>query len=192
MRTFSINTLGCKVNQYEGQQIREPLEHRGLRQAESPQEPDLVVVHTYCVTHTASAKSRRCIRKVLRLNPQSLVFVSGCLPAAQIGELSCFGENVRFVSNQNDLATTLTHRTQSKPNIPIKAKSGHKIKHKNEPAPEYELPLLTSFSHQTRAFLKVQDGCDGHCSYCIVPKTRPIVRSKPVETALLEAQALVK
>jgi tRNA A37 methylthiotransferase MiaB len=109
------------------------------------------------------------------------------------------------VSNQNDLATTLTHQTQSKPNIPIKAKSGHKIKHKNEPARESErfdkltvlsgaeeLPPLTSFKQQTRAFLKVQDGCDGYCSYCIVPKTRPVVRSKPVETALREAQALVK
>jgi threonylcarbamoyladenosine tRNA methylthiotransferase MtaB len=205
MRTFSINTLGCKVNQYEGQQIRELLEHRGLRQAEWPHEPDLVVVHTCCVTHTASAKSRQCIRKVLRLNPQSLVFVSGCLPAAQIGELSCFGENVHLVRNPNDLATTLTHWTQSKPNTSIKAKSGHKIKHKNEPASESErfdtltvlsgvegLPPLTSFKQQTRAFLKVQDGCDGYCSYCIVPKTRPVVHSKPAETALLEAQALVK
>jgi threonylcarbamoyladenosine tRNA methylthiotransferase MtaB len=55
-----------------------------------------------------------------------------------------------------------------------------------------ELPLLTSFKDQTRAFLKIQDGCDGYCSYCIVPKTRPFVRSKPVEKVLLEAQTLVE
>ena len=197
MRTFSIHTLGCKVNQYEGQQIRELLEHRGLRQAEGPQEPDLLVVHTCCVTHTASAKSRQCIRKVLKQSPQSLVLVSGCLPAAQIGELSGLGENVHLVDNQSDLAATLTLWAESNPslpcpNTPIKANYAHKSKYKNEPESEYELPLLTSFKEQTRAFLKVQDGCDGYCSYCIVPKTRPVVRSKPAETALVEAQALVK
>ncbi|MHC4510572.1 MAG: hypothetical protein ACYTAO_16720, partial [Planctomycetota bacterium] len=108
MRTFTINTLGCKVNQYESQQIRELLEQRGLRRAQSPQEPDLVVVHTCCVTHTASAK-RQCIRKALRQNPDSVVLVSGCLATAQIGELSGFGENVHLVSNRSDLAATLRH-----------------------------------------------------------------------------------
>ena len=188
MRTFSINTLGCKVNQYEGQQIREYLESHGLRQAEWPQPPDLAVVHTCCVTHTASAKSRQCVRKVLKQSPQSLVLVCGCLPAAQTGELSCFGENVHIVSNRSDLAAALAHWAE---NTPIKAKNAHKIKQKNESDSESELPLLTSFAHQTRAFLKVQDGCDGYCAYCIVPRTRPVVRSKPIEQVLREAQSLV-
>ena len=196
MRTFSINTLGCKVNQYEGQQIRELLERRGLRQAEWPQEPDLVVVHTCCVTRTASAKSRQCIRKVLKQSPQSLVLVSGCLPAAQTGELSRLPESIHLVANRNDLAATLTLWAED---TAIKAKNEWEIKRKNEadsqparpPAHGSELPLLTSFKQQTRAFLKIQDGCDGYCSYCIVPKTRPVVRSKSVETTLVEAQALV-
>lgn len=188
MRTFSINTLGCKVNQYEGQQIRELLESRGLRQVEWPQPPDLAVVHTCCVTHTASAKSRQYIRKVLKHSPQSLVLVCGCLPAAQTGELNCFGENVHLVSNRSDLAAALAHWAE---NTPIKAQNAHKIKHKNESASESKLPLLSSFAHQTRAFLKVQDGCDGYCAYCIVPRTRPVVHSKPVEDVLREAQALV-
>jgi threonylcarbamoyladenosine tRNA methylthiotransferase MtaB len=204
MRTFTINTLGCKVNQYESQQIRELLEQRGLRRAQSPQEPDLVVVHTCCVTHTASAKSRQCIRKALRQNPDSVVLVSGCLATAQIGELSGFGENVHLVSNRSDLAATLRHwaegetvtpvcqSAQSCPNTTIKAKNGHKIKYKNESGNESKLPTLTSFNEHTRAFLKIQDGCDGYCSYCIVPKTRPVVHSKPIETALMETQALVK
>ncbi len=189
MRTFSINTLGCKVNQYEGQQIRELLEGHGLHQAEWPQESDLVVVHTCCVTQTASAKSRQCIRKVLKQNPHSLVFVSGCLPAARTGELSRFTENVHLLADQSNLASALTVWAE---NTPIKAQNGHEIKHKNQSANESELPLLTSFKEHTRAFLKVQDGCDGYCSYCIVPKTRPIVRSKSFETALREAQVLVQ
>jgi threonylcarbamoyladenosine tRNA methylthiotransferase MtaB len=209
MRTFSINTLGCKVNQYEGQQIRELLERHGLRKARGSAKPDLLVVHTCCVTHTASAKSRHCIRKVLKQNPDGIVLVSGCLPTAQIGELSTLTENVHVVRNRSDLPAALTSWAQSRiatpvsqsaqscPNICIKAQNSFKIKHKkelshNSPALSLELPPLTSFKEQTRAFLKVQDGCDRCCSYCIVPQTRPVVHSKPVEIALREAQALVE
>ena len=220
MRTFSINTLGCKVNQYEGQQIRELLEQHGLRKAQGSATPDLLVVHTCCVTHTASAKSRQCIRKVLKQNPDSVVLVSGCLPTAQIGELSTLTQNVHVVRNRSDLPAALTHWAESRaatpvsqsaqscPNISIKAQNSFKIKHKKEDfvgagpracpgqphriAPTLELPPLTSFKEQTRAFLKVQDGCDRCCSYCIVPQTRPVVHSKPVEIVLQEAQALVE
>lgn len=215
MRTFSINTLGCKVNQYEGQQIRELLEQHGLRKAQGSAKPDLLVVHTCCVTHTASAKSRQCIRKVLKQNPDGVVLVSGCLPTAHIGELSTLTENVHVVRNRSDLPAALTHWAQSPspqggrrttpvsqsaqscPNISIKAQNSFKIKHKkelsnNSPALSLELPPLTSFKEQTRAFLKVQDGCDRYCSYCIVPQTRPLVHSKPVEIVLQETQALVE
>ncbi len=209
MRTFSIKTLGCKVNQYEGQQIRELLEQHGLRKAQEPGKPDLVVVHTCSVTHTASAKSRQCIRKVLKQRLDGTVIVSGCLPTAQTGELNTFAENLCVVRNRSDLAATLTHWAESRaatpvsqsdqscPNITIRAQNGFKIKHKKKPSnnshrPNITLPPLTSFKEQTRAFLKVQDGCDRNCSYCIVPKTRPIVHSKPIEIALREAQALVE
>jgi threonylcarbamoyladenosine tRNA methylthiotransferase MtaB len=230
MRTFSINTLGCKVNQYEGRQIRELLEQRGLRNVSAPDKPDLMVVHTCCVTHTASAKSRQCIRKALRQNPNGLVLVSGCLPATQIGELNALVGSICVVRNRSDLAATLTHwaegtaaapvsqSAQSCPNISIKAQKGFKIKHKNamnvearlhapfqkrvafgsqagtprRSTPTLSLPPLTSFKEQTRAFLKVQDGCDRYCSYCIVPQTRPGVHSRPPDTALSEAQALVE
>jgi threonylcarbamoyladenosine tRNA methylthiotransferase MtaB len=99
------------------------------------------------------------------------------------------------VGNQNDLAAALALWPED---ASIKTKNGPEIKHKNQAdhlagLDEVEgLPPLISFKQQTRAFLKVQDGCDGYCSYCIVPKTRPVVRSKPAETALAEAQALVK
>jgi threonylcarbamoyladenosine tRNA methylthiotransferase MtaB len=81
---------------------------------------------------------------------------------------------------------------QSSPDITIKPKNSLKIKHKNVSDSDSKLPKLTRFAGQTRAFLKVQDGCDGHCLYCIVPKTRPVVHSKSAETVLQEAQALVQ
>jgi len=73
MKTFSINTLGCKVNQYETQQIYELLEQLGLHKCEPPTKPDLVVINTCCVTHTASAKSRQYIRKAQKLSPDAVI-----------------------------------------------------------------------------------------------------------------------
>jgi len=184
MKTFSINTLGCKVNQYESQQIRQFLERLGLDQVETSQKPDLVVINTCCVTRTASAKSRQYIRKAQKLSPTATIVACGCLPSVQIGELNGLGENVCLISRRNELARRLS---QIATGI-IKTENDAKIKCKNN----LELPYLTSFKGHTRAFLKIQDGCDGYCSYCIVPKTRPFVHSKPPEIVLQEAQALVE
>ena len=204
IKTFAISTLGCKVNQYESQQIRDLLERLGLKQVEMPKnEPDLVVINTCCVTHTASAKSRQYIRKAQKLSPDALIAVSGCLPTVQIGELNNLGKNVHLVSQKETLATTLSQIINGEamgwdhPNIQfcpdnnIKAKNRTKIKYKNKLANPPELKPLTSFKGHTRAFLKIQDGCDGYCTYCIVPKTRPYVHSKSAEMVLKEAQALV-
>jgi len=205
MRTFAINTLGCKVNQYESQQIRELLERLGLCLDDtSKKKPELVVINTCCVTHIASAKSRQYIRKAQKLNPDAAIVVCGCLPTGQIGELNNPGENVHLIGHQDDIAATLSQivggkvstsspqRTQPHQNIIIKAKNASEIKCKNRFANQPGLPQLTSFKGQTRAFLKIQDGCDGYCTYCIIPKTRPYVHSRPVEAVLQEAQALVK
>jgi threonylcarbamoyladenosine tRNA methylthiotransferase MtaB len=206
MKTFSTNSFGCKVNQYESQQIRELLENSGLHKVELSAKPDLIVVNSCCVTHTASAKSRQCIRKIRKQSPGSVIVVSGCLPTVQIGELRTPAEDVHLVSNRSDLADTLSRiinnniatltsqRAQSCPDTIIKADNSYKIKYKNKLKlnNHLNLPPLTSFEGHTRAFLKIQDGCDGYCSYCIVPKTRPFVRNKPVDVVLKEAQALVK
>ena len=203
MKTFAINTLGCKVNQYESQQIRELLERLGLYPLETADKPDLVVINTCCVTHAASAKSRQYIRKAQKLSPDAVIVVSGCLPAVQIGELNNPGENLHLIRRQDELAATLSQIVYGKaatsnaqgpqpyPNI-IRTKNASQIKRKNKLAEQPQLTPLTAFKGQTRAFLKIQDGCDGHCSYCIIPKTRPYVRSKPAEAALQEARALVE
>jgi len=204
MKTFTINSLGCKVNQYESQQIRELLENFGLRKAGPSKKLDLAVVNSCCVTHTASAKSRQCIRKIRKQSPNAVIIVSGCLPTVQVGELSATADNVHLIRNRGDLADTLSRiidqkaatltsqRTQSCPDTTIKAKNSYKIKYKNDLNNNLNLPPLTSFEGQTRAFLKIQDGCDGYCTYCIVPKTRPCVRNKPLDEVLNEAQALVE
>ncbi len=209
MKTFSINTFGCKVNQYESQQIRELLEQFGLTQVNLSEQPDLAVVNTCCVTHTASAKSRQSIRKARKLNPKSVIIVSGCLPTVQIGELKNQGENIHLIRHRNNIAPALNQIVSLTPaqkshagrgwqshkncqDATIKPENKSKIKCKNKLSTHPKLPQLTSFKGHTRAFLKVQDGCNGYCSYCIIPKTRPYVRSKPLNTALREAQRLVE
>jgi threonylcarbamoyladenosine tRNA methylthiotransferase MtaB len=189
MKTFSINTLGCKVNQYESQQIRRLLEQLGLSKAETAGKTDLVVINTCCVTHTASAKSRQNIRKAQKLSPDAVIIVSGCLPTVQIDELSNPGENVHLINHRDSLPATLAQIIGVKTDS-----SGSESPQscKNKRANQPKLPQLTAFKGHTRAFLKIQDGCDGYCSYCIVPKTRPFVHSKPPETVLEEAQDLVK
>jgi len=209
MKTFAINTLGCKINQYESQQIRELLEQLGLRQLDASEKSDLVVINTCCVTHTASAKSRQYIRKSQRLNPNAVIVVCGCLPTVQIGELGIATQGLHLAKNQDDLVaqlrriageTVITPEPQDHqicPNNSIRPETSRKIKPKKHLmtppnlAKLRSLPMLNCFKGHTRAFLKVQGGCDGYCSYCIVPKTRPFVHSKPIKAVLQEAGALV-
>jgi len=227
LRTFAIFTLGCKVNHYESQQIRQLLESFGLAQADAAHAPQLVVVNTCCVTHTASAKSRHLIRQAGGHGPAAIV-VCGCLPAVETEEFTAIGENVHVVKNRCDLTATLSRLVHTESGLPnpkhrvwgpstapdsarwtpasagatstphqhptdtsIKSQSNPKVKSERGLAPFQELPPLISFSNQTRAFLKVQDGCDAFCSYCIIPTARPLVRFKNIEEVLAEAASLV-
>jgi len=205
MKTFAIDTLGCKVNQYESQQIRELLERLGLEQVETYEtKPDLVVINTCCVTISASAKSRQHIRKAQKLSPDAAIVVLGCLPTVQTAELNSLCKKVHLIGHRNNVAQILSQIVNGKAivakpqsllseqNIIIKTENSSKIKLKSKLANHAKLGQLTSFKGHTRAFLKIQDGCDGYCSYCIIPKARPNVHSKSAVLALQEAQGLVK
>ncbi|MDD5458552.1 MAG: tRNA (N(6)-L-threonylcarbamoyladenosine(37)-C(2))-methylthiotransferase MtaB [Phycisphaerae bacterium] len=192
MKTFSIFTLGCKVNQYESRQIHELLALHGLRPCKKP---DLIVVNSCCVTHTASAKSRQYITKAVKTNPNAAIVLCGCLPAVNIGELENSGKGIIHVKDRNKLVQTLleliktTSFAQNSNSTEIKPNNRLKIKPKKD-LPDNSLPPLSSYHGQTRAFLKVQDGCDGFCTYCIIPKTRSIVHSRDRKTVISEAQRL--
>lgn len=171
MQTFAINTLGCKVNQYESQQIIQFLTERNLLYVQNFESAELIIIHTCSVTHTASAKSRQFVHKAQKLNPNAKIVISGCLAKSDPKELKKLGENTLLAANIEELFTLFEKEFNiAKPNKDIN---------------------LKKFSGQTRAFLKVQDGCDGFCSYCIIPHTRPKISSKPVEQVLTEAQDLV-
>ncbi|MBN1457418.1 MAG: tRNA (N(6)-L-threonylcarbamoyladenosine(37)-C(2))-methylthiotransferase MtaB [Sedimentisphaerales bacterium] len=213
MKAFSIYTLGCKVNQYESQQIRELLESYGLKLVDLAESPGLVVLNSCCVTHIASAKSRQLIRKILKYNPNATIVVTGCLPIGQATELGDIKEtkNMHLVNQKEHLESVLEKAVFSYQNS--KTPKTHKIKHKTEisaikainqakSAADSEdsskakrakpkMELLKKYAGQTRAFLKVQDGCDGHCTYCIVPKIRNKIISKSISDVLEEAYNLI-
>ncbi len=176
------------------------MSQRGLCQVDSNQAPDLVIVNTCGVTSTASAKSRQFVRKTQRLWPHCRIIICGCLPVTQDPGLAEIGENVHCVQNRLDLAAELTHmlnkatlthpeNTHAIQSSAIKTESPAKSNPRGKTSES--LPSLTHFQGQTRAFIKVQDGCDGRCAYCIIPQTRPVLHSRPVQEILNEAQSLV-
>lgn len=209
MKTFQIQTLGCKVNQYESQQVRQALEHAGLTMAEPTHHPDIVVINTCCVTHIASSKSRQNIRKVQKTHPESLVIVIGCLPIGPSNETEAL-DNVIIVKEKNTLPIILEQLSQKQhfstnktshskpincfqikdknPNLTHSSDQKHTEKSLNS---ANSLPILTQFEGQSRAFLKVQDGCDAYCTYCIIPKIRTNVCNKDVKIVLKEARNLI-
>jgi threonylcarbamoyladenosine tRNA methylthiotransferase MtaB len=211
MQKFSILTAGCKVNQYESRQICQFLAQSGLAQVEDTERPDMVVVNTCCVTQTASAKSRRLIHQAQRRHP-TVVVVCGCLPAVGGDELRIDGEGVHVVRDRDDLASTLRVLVTGAPTTPdsarpngvrpaacaclthdlIKAHNDAKVKRKRDLDSSDDLPQPACFPHKTRAFLKVQDGCDASCTYCIIPLARPKVRSRPLDEIVAQAKAFVE
>jgi len=203
METFTINTLGCKVNQYESQQIRQLLERYGLKQARKNQIPELFVINTCCITHIASSKSRQYIKKALKRNSQAIIIVTGCLPKVKTDELRIPLNNVHILPDSNKLINALENITgitfpepgnqtiDNTVNKQKKPKRPKKIKHKNFLSSHSGLTSLKQFKGHTRAFLKVQDGCDGYCTYCIIPKTRPYLYSRKLQDVLNEAKNLI-
>jgi threonylcarbamoyladenosine tRNA methylthiotransferase MtaB len=200
MKTFIIHTLGCKVNQYESRQIQQVLEAFGLISAGLASPADIIIVNSCCVTAAASAKSRLAIGHLTARHPNAYIILTGCLAAANNEELKIItGKTIDIVPDKNKLPHTLSRLLASAStqngHLLSKPLNSDKIKYKNllqqEQTPD-SLPILSRYAGHCRAFLKVQDGCDAFCSYCIIPQIRPLVCQKPVKNVLQEAQNLVQ
>lgn len=175
MLTFAIDTLGCKVNQYETQQIIRFLTNCSLLYVHNFSEAEIIIIHTCCVTHIASAKSRQLIRKAQKQSPKAKIIVSGCLVKSDPSEFKNLDSKLLFAADLKGLFELLKNE------LSIEPKSFDLS----------NLDTIEKFCGQTRAFLKIQDGCDGFCSYCIIPKTRPDITFKPIDKVLEEAKNLV-
>lgn len=170
MKKFKLVTLGCRTNQYETEAYRKQLLELGFREASEDEEASVCVVNTCTVTASADSSSRHQIRKLIRENPEAKVIVTGCLVDNQKGVLDEMGGIHKLVPNiekHNALSILVSH----------------------EELPEFS---IKNFEGHTRAFVKVQDGCNSFCSYCIIPYVRGRSRSRTIFDVVSEVEGLVE
>ena len=170
-KTFKVITLGCKVNQYESAFLEESLVSKGCRKVGTDGAADLVIINTCIVTAKASYQSRQAIRKAIRENPGAVITVTGCYGQVYPGELAGIkGVDVIAGNKGKDsLPEIVAHGSHRDAPLVLQEEFGVCY--------PFEHTKITGFDGRTRAFLKVQDGCDSFCSYCIVPRARGPVRS---------------
>ena len=181
---YFVFTLGCKVNSYESSAIATTLENKGYIFDEK--NPDVVVINTCSVTHVADQKSRQHVRKFRKMYPNSVLVVMGCFAQS----------NTDYAKEELDIDILLgTSKRSLIPGYIDKFLSDHQKIIDVDPEPrkflKYEELNVTSCSENIRAYLKVQDGCDNFCSYCLVPYIRGKSRSRDFEMVIEEARELV-
>jgi len=171
MTTVSVATLGCKVNQFESEALMDALEQRGYALVPFEEGADVAIINTCTVTQRADFQSRQMVRRALQSNPNSLVIVAGCYPQVEPAAFLEMKANLYLLGNsdKNQIPNLLPLMQEGKfPRVQVE--DIQKETHFSETP-------LHSFHRHTRAFLKIQDGCNGRCTYCIVPHARGPSRS---------------
>ena len=179
-------TLGCKVNQYESEVMAELLDHAGYSKAESYGESDINIVNSCTVTATGDVKNRKLIRRIRRENPDSIIILCGCMPQAFADDISAFEgcDIVMGNTSRKNIISLIDEYLMTRQQI---IRIGE---HQRDEA--FEPMRITAFNERTRACIKIEDGCNRFCTYCIIPYARGRVRSKPLDEIRHEAEILAK
>ena len=177
-------TLGCKVNQVESEAMREALLAAGFQEAAGGETADVVVVNSCTVTATSDQKARQALRREKKRNPGAVAVLTGCWPQAFPQEAQEFLEAdvVLGTARRGDLVPRLLEYLSTKQRVVDIAP--------HEKGEKFEKLTISAMHGRTRAFVKIEDGCDRFCSYCIIPYARGRVRSKPLEDIREEAARL--
>lgn len=184
MKKVYVTFLGCKVNQYEAEYMIEKLEQNGFVISPHPSKADLCVLNTCMVTSEASRKSRQMLRRLRKLNPEALIIATGCYAHLQQQDLLKIGADLVL---GNDEKKDLIDHIQR-----YLRKEEMKSVNVSESVRGVEEKVQSFLSDRTRAYIKVEDGCNEFCSYCIVPFARGYrIRSKVIGTILNEARTLL-
>jgi threonylcarbamoyladenosine tRNA methylthiotransferase MtaB len=178
MKAFICETLGCKVNRYESEALSEKLVEKGWRFVEDGRTADLYIINTCTVTGKAAMQSRQAVRKAIRNHPEATTLVTGCYAQIAPQVLSTIS-GVKWVVGHSH-----KHRIpEIVESASLHSTGGILVDSISAPMPFQDLPL-TTFGTRARAFVKIQDGCDAFCAYCIVPYSRGRNRSLPPERVL--------
>ena len=180
---FKIITLGCKVNTYESNSISDTLLANGYEKALDDRQADIVIINTCTVTNTANNKSLKMIRHAIRNNRNAIIIVTGC--SAQV-----YHKQIMEIDGVNIIIGTVGKSQILKYIEEYKKNKEQIIDVKNNTNILFEEMKLNNFE-KTRAFVKIQDGCNNFCSYCIIPFTRGSVRSRNKDEIINEIKTLI-
>ena len=181
MPTIACHTLGCKVNQYDTEAMLESFEAAGWTSVPLEADADLYLINTCTVTHTGDRKSLKLIRRIRREHPESLIIAAGCLTQREPGNVLDAGANLAIGIQNRAQVVQLAARAKEEGRLdavkPLKGAS-------------FESLFVSRHEGKTRATMKIQEGCDRYCAYCIIPSVRGPVRSMPLEEVRKEAKRL--
>lgn len=185
MSTVAFHTLGCKVNQYETESIWQLFKKNGYEQVDFENVADVYVINTCTVTNTGAKKSRQIIRRAINRNPDAVIAVTGCYAQTSTTEvLDIPGVDIVIGNQGRDKIVEYVEEYLSK-RKPINAvKDIMKTK-------DFEELDVPEFSDRTRASLKIQEGCNNFCTFCIIPWARGLLRSRKPENVIKQAEQLV-
>lgn len=189
MKKVALHNLGCKVNSYETEAVQQMLEERGYEIVPFQEYADIYIINTCSVTNMADRKSRQMLHRAKKKNPDAIVVAMGCYVQTAPEEV------------KKDAAVDIVIGNNKKHELPELLEKYEKEKQQNgepefamldinEKGQEYEELFLGKTAEHTRAFIKVQDGCNQFCSYCIIPYARGRVRSRKTEDVLKEIENL--
>lgn len=184
MRVF-FHTLGCKVNRYETERMSEQLNSIGFILSENPKDADLIVINSCTVTAESDRKTRQLTRRYKRQNENAVILLTGCMPQA-------------FPKDAEELPADIIIGNGSERDIVDAVENYFKNHNRiikvlpHQKGERFENGGLLNFSERTRAYMKIEDGCDRGCTYCIIPKARGRVRSRCLEDIRVEAENLAK
>lgn len=188
MKRAALHNLGCKVNAYETEAMEQLLVEDGYTIVPFTEEADVYVINTCSVTNMADKKSRQMIHRARRMNPDAIVVAAGCYVQTGL-QNATLDEHIADIiignNRKNDLVPEI-HK------FLLEHRHAMDVADINHIPQEYEEMYLSRTAEHTRAFIKVQDGCNQFCSYCIIPYARGRVRSRKPENVLEEVERLAK
>ncbi len=186
MKTVAFYTLGCKVNQYETEAMGELFQKSGYEIVDSESRADIYVVNTCTVTNLGDRKSRQFIRRSKKINPEAIIAVVGCYAQTSPDEvLSIEGVNIILGTNDRNKIVDYVENIQVENEKINAVEDIMQIK-------EFEEMTIGEIKGKTRAFLKIQEGCNQYCTYCIIPYARGPIRSRRLEDIIKEVERLAK
>jgi threonylcarbamoyladenosine tRNA methylthiotransferase MtaB len=185
MATVAFHTLGCKVNHYETEAIWQLFKEAGYERTEFERTADVYVINTCTVTNTGDKKSRQIIRRAVRQNPDAVICVTGCYAQTSPAEIMAI-PGVDIVVGTQDRSKMLgyieEYKTERQPINAVRNIMKTRV---------YEELDVPYFTDRTRASLKIQEGCNNFCTFCIIPWARGLMRSRDPQEVIRQAQQLV-